>query len=419
MRCKCKLFNVVGIPASDGSIIPRDVVEQYINSEKYRNDIESRNMLGALTHRVRNLSNAPTSAGTALSKTIGKDDLLLLPDVSAPTHYIEKVYIENDGWCYADIKILDEEGFDDNAIQNIRRLKGLLKQGVKPGVSAVIVGYWRGDSGSDYLERLVSLKSCDITMNSSFKNAQITEIYDDNGEKMFSDTTSTEDFVMNVNPKDYKFDGLKVKQFSDFECGDLPRSSKIEGMYTTLKAKQFSANGMVEELSENVIEPPITEEVEKSFSVSSLKERLRENTNYSPRQRFRLLVMNYRQLVRQMGGVEKIEADTLKTLKSLFTTDLLDIMKAITPAIMEGKNPGTMLGASSLGKGVRVAVQNMYMPLRQSLQEISKTNSISKARYQKVQEAYIGFVNSMIDEVFRPMSSMPSKEEEEVKPEDE
>lgn len=403
MRCKCKLFSVAGIPASDGSIIPRDVVEQYINSEKYRNDIASRNMLGTLTHRVRNLANAPASAGTALSKTIGKDDLMLMVDVAAPTHYIEKLYIESDGWCYADIKILDEEGFDDNAIQNIRRLKGLLKQGVKPGVSAIILGYWKNDSGSDYLTRLAGLKSLDITLSPSWKSAQVTEIYDDNDERLFSDT-------LTVNPEDYKFDGLKVKQFSDFNslgCGDLPKSSKINGSFTILKGKQFSANGMVEELDYEDI-TSTSQPIEKSFSVTGLKERLK-TASLSPRMRFHRLIIDYRQLIRQAGGIDKMDPETVKTLKSLFTSDVLDLMKSITPDIIAGKQINTLLGASSLGKGVRLASQKLQMPFRQAMQESAKQGFVSKARYQKIQEAYLDFIHALIDDIF---SSGVAKTEE-------
>lgn len=57
----------------------------------------------------------------------------------------------------------------------------------------------------------------------------------------------------------------------------------------------------------------------------------------SPRQRFRLLVLEYKQAVKQAGGPEKMDPETLRVMKSLFTTDLLDIMKTITPEIMKGK----------------------------------------------------------------------------------
>lgn len=387
MRCKCKLFSVSGIPASDGSIIPRDVVETYLNSEEYRNAIESKKMLGSLTHRARNLANAPQSAGSDLRKTIGKDDMMLLVGVSSPTHYVERLYIENDGWCYADIKILEETGLDDEAIQYIRRLKGLLSQGIHPGVSAVIVAYWDSTStGSDICRKIQSIKSLDVTLNPSWKAAQIVKIDDekDGNEKTFSE-------------KDYQFDGLKVKQFSDLNsigCGDLIKSSKINGVFTKLKAKQFSATGVVEEVDDNIITTK-----EKTFSAGSLKIRIREGM-MSPRMRFRRLILDYKQLVKQMGGVEKIDAATLKSMKSLFTSDVLDIMKQITPDIMAGKQINTLIGASSLGKSVRVAAQKLQIPFRTAMNESAKQGFVSKMRYQAIQDAYIDFINSLMSDIF-------------------
>lgn len=388
MRCKCKLFSVSGIPASDGSIIPRDVVETYLNSEDYRNAIESKKMLGSLTHRARNLANAPQTAGTALTKTIGKDDMMLLVGVSSPTHYVERLYIENDGWCYADIKILEETGLDDEAIQYIRRLKGLLSQGIHPGVSAVIVAYWDSTStGSDICRKIQSIKSLDVTLNPSWKAAQIVKIDDEKGdsEKTFS-------------AKDYQFDGLKVKQFSDLNsigCGDLIKSSKINGVFTKLKAKQFSASGVVEEVDD--ISTTTTKE--KTFSAASLRVRIKEGM-MSPRMRFRRLILDYRQLIRQLGGAEKVDAATMKSMKSLFTSDVLDIMKQITPEIMSGKQINTLIGASSLGKSVRVAAQKLQMPFRMAMQESAKQGFVSKMRYQAIQDAYIEFINSLMDDIF-------------------
>ena len=174
----------------------------------------------------------------------------------------------------------------------------------------------------------------------------------------------------------------------------MVKTSKIDGQFTALKAKTFSFNSEVVLVNE---EQPI--EKEKEFSVTSLRERVREK-KYSPRQKFRLLVMSYKQFVRQSGGVDKMDPETVKALKSLFTTDLLDIMKEITPDIMAGKNPGTLLGASSLGKGVRQTVQALFLPYRMALSEVSKTGAVSKNRYQKLQQTYVDFTNAMIEEVF-------------------
>ena len=160
MRCKCKVLSVNGVPASDGSIVPIDVMNSYLNSQECQEALRDHKMIGSLTHRSRSIqANFPESAST-LQKTVGKDDSLIIVSDKAPTptHYIEDLYVEN-GWLWAEIKILDEDGMDDLAIQNIRRLKGMISQGIMPGVSAVIVGYWNNSStGSDILAKLINLK---------------------------------------------------------------------------------------------------------------------------------------------------------------------------------------------------------------------------------------------------------------------
>lgn len=384
MKFTAKLFSTM-LPSSDGSMIPHDVAESFFNSQEFKQALKDRKLFGTLTHLSRNLASAK-NGGPAVSKTIGKDDLLLLIGESSPTHVLTKVWFENDGWCYGEFEVLSEDGLDDEAIQRIRRVKGLLKNGCKIGISCIILGYWENSSGSDYLKKMVALKGADLTLNPSWKSAGIVSIDNSDGEeRTFSELD------IEYDPEAYKDTRIKVKQFS-INCEGLAQSSKIDGKYTRLIAKDFSFNCDIKPVNESY-------SAEKTFSVSSLRERVREN-GYSVRQRFRLLVLSYKQLIRQMGGVEKIKPETLKIMKSLFTTDLLDIMKSITPDIMAGKNPGTLLGASSLGKNVRVAVQQLFLPYKMALSEVSKTNAISKNRYQKIQEAYMNFTNAMIEEVF-------------------
>lgn len=260
---------------------------------------------------------------------------------------LTKVWFENDGWCYGEFEVLSEDGLDDEAIQRIRRVKGLLKNGCKIGISCVVLGYWENSSGSDYLKRMVALKGADLTLNPSWKNAGIVSIDGSESEKTFSELD------IEYDPEAYKDTKIKVKQFSNFDSGDLLKSSKINGKFTQLKAKSFSFNSEINSIEDTIVSESVIEEpIQKDFSVATVKERVRIG-KMSPRQRFRLLVLEYKQAVKQAGGSEKMDPETLRVMKSLFTTDLLDIMKTITPEIMKGKNPGTLLGASSLGKNVR------------------------------------------------------------------
>lgn len=392
MQIKVKLFSVGGIPASDSSIIPRRVVEEYLASDKYKEDIAKKRMLGSLTHLVRNWAAQNKYNASVASKTAGKDDQLMLVGVASPTHYIDRIWIEDsDQWVYCTATILSEEGMDDQAIQNIRRLKGMISNSILPGVSAVILGYWDNQNSHDTLKKLVSLKGFDVTMNPSWADASVVEVVDhsDTSTKTFSDTSegSTK---------------LFVKEFSDLSVfGDtkLPKSSKISNHFTTLKAKQFSSGNVAVEISNDSPYSGVFKEEQKEFSISTLKERVRY-AKFSPRMRFRRLFLEYKQLVRQSGGLEKIDPETLKIMKSLFMSDVLDIFKNITPEVVSGKQVSTLIGASSLGKSVRVAAQKLQMPYRLAMQEMSKTGKVSPMRLKKIQEAYTEFAKSMIDEVF-------------------
>lgn len=399
MQIKVKLFSVGGIPASDSSIIPRHVVEEYLASDKYKEDIAKKRMLGSLTHLVRNWAAQNKYNPSVASKTAGKDDQLMLVGVASPTHYIDRVWIEDsDQWVYCTATILSEEGMDDQAVQNIRRLKGMISNSILPGVSAVILGYWNNENSHDTLQRLVALKGFDVTMNPSWSDASVVEVLDRQdsnvGTKTFSDTNCT----------------LQVKEFSDLSVfGDtkLPKSSKISNHFTSLKAKQFSSGNVAVEV-EGIVKPG-----QKEFSISTLKERVRY-AKFSPRMRFRRLFLEYRQLVKQAGGSEKIDPETLKIMKSLFMSDVLDIFKQITPEVISGKQVSTLIGASSLGKSVRVSAQKLQMPYRMAMQEMAKTGKVTPVRLQKIQAAYTEFAKSMLDEVFgsNPLPEEPEEDNE-------
>ena len=407
MKCIVRLLKF-GSTASDGSQISEPVVREYIESPEAQEDLENHRMIGSLTHRVRNISaeNYTQEVANSLKKTVGRDDGLLLMDSNcAPTHYIERLWI-SDGCLFAEAKVFDEEGFDDNTVQAIRRLKSLLKCS-NIGISMVVVGLWSGmKNGVDSLERLVKLKGFDWTLSPSFPGSYVTDVLDDEGNSIREKTYSE------VEVED-KFDGYRVKTFSNLnELGleiNTPKTSKINNQFTILKAKSYSTFEDVEVINEE------TQKVEqKEFSQAHIIERTRLG-KLSPRIRFRRLIMDYRQALKSQGGPEKISPEALKIMKSLFTTDLLGIMQEITGQILSGKNINALLGASALSVQIRKNCQELMIPYRLALMENKRQGFVSKARYQKIQEAYTKFVNSILDYVFNTPTSQKLKEEEEDK----
>ena len=381
MKIRAKVWSCSGV-ASDGSIIRREVWEEYLRSSEYAELIESGSGLGTLTHRSRNIKCNPSDFSN-LKGTTGADDSMLVVDPSMPAAVwkIDRLFVEGD-WVCADLTVLDEKTADTSMAEQITRLKSLVRQGCKLGVSAVIVAYWDQQGGNDVAKKIHKIKAIDVTMNPSVARARITEILEDEETKTFSDTNEPV---------------CKVFSTSD-EYAVLPKSSKIDLCFTTLKVKEFSQISELEISEEETIE-------QKEFSVATVKERLRY-AKLSPRQTFRRLMIDYKGAIKAAGGVEKMDPEDIKILKSLFTSDVLNIIKTIYPDIMKGKQIATLIGASSISKNARQACQKLQIPFRMAMQQQEKQQFITKDRYQKIQNAYLEFVNSLIDEVFGPASHL-------------
>ncbi len=393
MKAIAKLFSL-NTPACDGSIIPTRVFEEYLSSPMYKETMEDHTALGAITHYNRK----PHADEKGV---IGKDDrnLMITPQGEKGgcfTHYISKMWIEGE-WAMGEITFLNEDVMDTEARENIRRVKGLIENGINLNGSAVIIAYWNSQGGNDYAAKIQKISGWDFTANASFAGSKIVKVIERDEEKTFSEKSIS---------------GVKVKTFSNVAGmvePNVPKSSKIDGHFTKLIAKQFSCCIELKETTEDFI-PVVAEQ--REFTAATVKERLREG-KMSPRMRFRRTIISYKQVVKQLGGPGKLKEEDEKVLKSLFITDLLDIVKTIAPEIEKGKQINTLLGASTLGKNVRVAAQKLQLPFRMSMTEIKKNGYPSKMRYEKIQETYLEFVNSICSEVFGTSSTLPDDLSEE------
>ena len=425
--------------AADGSLIGETVVRNYLESKEYKLSIDGKLTMGYLTHRGRSMDTMPSTIGNTatLKKVVGRDDagLCVADGVPTFTHYVKEFYIENvpgEGpWLCALVHILDEDGFDPIAANNIKRLKALIRSGIKLTCSLVVVAYWDSQSsGVDICRQIKNIKSLDWTVNPSFGPlARITEVYDDKPDtsnysddeydelvREFSEIEKDDVFVK-TQPKNGE---LKVKEFSDlnsFGLGDAAKTSKVNGVFTKLKVKEFSSVGVIEIISEGdniTVKQSKSGVKEKTFSVTSVKERVKE-AKLSPRERFRRLILDYKQVVKASGGVSKIDGETLKVMKSLFASDVLSIMQVVTPMVLEGKNLVTLLNAGSLGVEVRKASQAMFIPYKQALAEAEKLGYVSKNKYQAIQTAYVTFIKSLQNFVFGTSGEVEINAEEEGK----
>ena len=384
--------------ASDGSVIPLVAFQEYFNSEQYKESVEAKDMLCTLTHRSRDLKALPADQIGAKG-LIGKDDSMLIvdPRVPSPVMYITKMYYDPElDWVCADAELFDESICDEAMAEQVKRFKALLKSGVMLGVSGVVVANWisNGKEG-DYCKSIRQIKSIDITCCPSQKGARIIEVYEDNLEP------ETDEVKFDIrNLKRIKAfsntDEPEVRLFSTDEyASGLPKTSKVGLTFTTLKVKEFS---QISDYSIIDDQPMEVINDQKEFSVATLKERLRYN-KLSPRQSFRRLILDYKQLIKAQGG-KGLDPEDERILKSLFTTDILNILKQIHPEILKGKQIATLLGASSLGKSTRVAAQKLQIPYKMISKEIEKNGAPTPNRFKKLSEAYMEFINSMVEDVF-------------------
>lgn len=167
MKIDVKLFPW-GIRSVSGTDIPEEILDQYLESDRCKDALSRKIMMGGLTHITRDIPND-------FDGKIGIDDVQLL-DGNA-THYIEKFWKGKDGYLYCTAVILDPDLFDDKQASQIKRLIGYLKSGVQLGVSVVV------DSVTDNMtsksKELLAIIGFDFTYNPAFKDTKIVKIYED------------------------------------------------------------------------------------------------------------------------------------------------------------------------------------------------------------------------------------------------
>lgn len=246
---------------------------------------------------------------------------------------------------------------------------------------------------------------------------------DVNGEKIkfFSNTAEEDENT------------LKVKTFSDLSSFNYtgPKTSKIDGQFTILKAKQFSSIGTVEDVDNEgavIVEDTKEfsdvnseikeEEKQKDFSVVAVRDSLREK-KYSPRLYLRRLIISYKQVIKSLGGADKISEEDEKILKSMLTSEVLYLLNRISDdVISKNRNINALLGCSAYSKELRLAAGRLQVIYRMAGLQARKNGYLDKARYQKLQASWSEFVEAVIHEVFKT-PGIPKEELENVNEEEE
>lgn len=167
IKIDVKLFPL-GVMSVSGTHIPEPVFNEYIDSDRCKDALRRKIMVGGFTHITRDMPDQYRSK-------IGMDDVQLL-DGNA-THYIEKFWVGNDGYVYCTAVIFDPELFDDKQANTIKRLIGYLKSGVQLGVSVVVDSI--NDKMTGEATQLLAIIGFDFTYNPAFKDTKIVKIYEE------------------------------------------------------------------------------------------------------------------------------------------------------------------------------------------------------------------------------------------------
>jgi len=166
MKIDVKLFPW-GVRSVSGTDIPEEVLDEYLGSDRCKDSLKRKIMIGGLTHITRDMPDE-------FEGKIGMDDVQLL-DGNA-THYIEKFWKGKDGYLYCTAVVFDADLFDDKQASQIKRLEGYLKSGIHLGVSVVVDSITDKVTGKS--SQLLAVIGFDFTHNPAFKDTKIVKIYE-------------------------------------------------------------------------------------------------------------------------------------------------------------------------------------------------------------------------------------------------
>lgn len=201
--------------ASDKSVIPRSIMEEYLASTRYKEAIEKHQMMGGITHKSRHNN----------VRAVGTDDGILLDNNSC--FYITSIFFKEDGNCYATAKVFNPDDFSGEHRDNINTVVGFLRSGVYLPISLVINGEWNSKEVCTYIDSILGF---DLTLNNSFPDAGVTKVFSKSNLRSFSTGEVNNILVNDIAPqclledldflKDYesledKTDEVKLKAFAD------------------------------------------------------------------------------------------------------------------------------------------------------------------------------------------------------------
>lgn len=396
--------------AADGSTIPRSSVEQYLQSDDYKQIIEDHISVGGRTHKDR--KPRPEYEGL-----VGPNDQVMISDNI--THYITKIFLkDNDPICYGIIHILDPDDYGGKRRENIKNLIGDLKAGMKIPVSIVISALWSYDNVAEKISRI---RGVDFTFDPSFGSAGT--------EKIFSSIPSRiEESKTFSNTDDPKLEGCTYKTVafsSTFEIMNVEQTQEQVKTYSLLdiaskyglgskvysRAKQFGdvidEGALASIIEGNLMRPE--DYPEDYFNEDENPEDKEFSTTNSVRDRMyltkfpRFVLVNrifksYKQYYENKG--DSLTDTQFEFLQLLLIQDLGILIRNILPQLMNGRTISAMYALIQFNKEIYEAGIELSKIYRLVLLSEKNMGFVPANKYKKWKEALINFYSAVIKYCF-------------------
>lgn len=147
------------LPAQSGDLIPRSVLESYINSPQLRDRLEKGLITGGMTHTSRK----------AKSEGIPNADQILLD--GNMFFKATKIYMV-DNFAVGEFTVFENLQFEGEMQTAYNTFITMLKNGIRPPVSSCIRAYW----DDNVCKEIEFLRGCDVTLQPGFTGSEIIEI---------------------------------------------------------------------------------------------------------------------------------------------------------------------------------------------------------------------------------------------------
>lgn len=145
---------------NEGCMFPRQVIEEYLSSDRFAKRLADGLILGTTTHKFRN--------GAEETPGYGEDDRLL--DEGVITHCVRKIWIDGNA-IRAHIEIFDDlNDYAPDEQPKIMQLLRLVKHRINVPCSIVTDADWDKENHMAYLYDLIGL---DFTLNPAAPGSKI------------------------------------------------------------------------------------------------------------------------------------------------------------------------------------------------------------------------------------------------------